>query len=104
MKKKIMPVSPGELLLEEFLIPLNLSKYRLAKDIGVSAQRVGQIVAGKRAISPDTDLRLCKYFGLTEGYWMRIQVMYDLETEKKHIKNQIEKIIPFSKQNLSNHC
>lgn len=75
--RTITPVSPGEMLEEEFLKPLGLSKYRLAKDIGVPAQRIGDIVAGKRAITADTDLRLCRYFGLSDGWWLRGQANYD---------------------------
>ena len=67
------PITPGELLSEEFLKPLGLSQYRLAKEIGVPAQRIGQIVLGRRAITADTDLRLCRFFGLTDGYWLRAQ-------------------------------
>jgi addiction module HigA family antidote len=66
-------VTPGELLLEEFLKPTNLSQYRLAKEIGVPPQRIGEIIAGKRAITADTDLRLCRFFGLSNGYWLRAQ-------------------------------
>jgi antitoxin HigA-1 len=71
--RAIAPVSPGEMLEEEFLKPLGLTKYRLAKDIGVPPQQIGDIVAGKRAITADTDLRLCKYFGLSEGWWLQGQ-------------------------------
>lgn len=101
--KKLNPVTPGELLLEEFLVPMNLTKYRLAKDINVSAQRIGQIVAGKRAITADTDLRLCKYFGLSEGYWLRLQNKYDVEVEKSKIRKQLDQIVPFAKLHLNNH-
>ncbi len=65
------PVTPGELLREEFLVPMGISQYRLAKAIGVPAQRIGEIVAGKRSITADTDLRLCRFFGLSNGYWLR---------------------------------
>jgi addiction module HigA family antidote len=75
----LQPVSPGELLREEFLVPMGISKYRLAKEIGVSAQRIGEIVASRRSITADTDLRLCRYFGLSNGYWLRAQVAYDTE-------------------------
>jgi addiction module HigA family antidote len=101
--EKLTPVTPGEILLEEFMIPMKLTKYRLAKDIGVSAQRIGQIVAGKRAISADTDLRLCKYFGLSEGYWLRLQNKYDVVIEKDKIKDQLELIIPIAKRNDNLH-
>ena len=73
---KFNPVTPGELLLEEFLRPMGLSQYRLAKEIDVPAQRIGEIVAGKRAITADTDLRLCRFFGLSSGYWLRAQVTF----------------------------
>ena len=75
--RTIAPASPGEMLEEEFLKPLGLSKCRLAKDIGVPPQRIGDIVAGKRAITADTDLRLCRYFGLSDGWWLRGQASYD---------------------------
>jgi addiction module HigA family antidote len=71
MMRKLRPVTPGDLLLEEFLKPMGVSRYRLAKEIGVPAQRIGDIVAGKRAITADTDLRLCRFFGLSKGYWLR---------------------------------
>jgi antitoxin HigA-1 len=76
--RTVAPVSPGEMLEEEFLKPLGLTKYRLAKDIGVPPQRIGDIVAGKRAITADTDLRLCRYFGLSDGWWLRGQASYDI--------------------------
>lgn len=98
--QKLIPVTPGELLLEEFMIPLNLTKYRLAKDIGVSAQRIGQIVAGKRAITADTDLRLCKYFGLSEGYWLRLQNKYDVVLERDRIKDQLDLIVPYALRHI----
>ena len=75
--RTVPPVSPGEMLEEEFLKPLGLTKYRLAKDIGVPPQRIGDIVAGKRAVTADTDLRLCRYFGLSDGWWLRGQAAYD---------------------------
>ena len=74
--RKLKPVTPGELLLEEFLRPMGISQYRLAKEIGVPAQRIGDIVAGKRAITADTDLRLCRFFGLSNGYWLRAQAAH----------------------------
>ena len=76
--RTVAPVSPGEMLDEEFLKPLGLTKYRLAKDIGVPPQRIGDIVAGRRAITADTDLRLCRYFGLSDGWWLRGQANYDM--------------------------
>jgi addiction module HigA family antidote len=77
--RKLKPVTPGELLLEEFLKPMGLSQYRLAKEIGVPARRIGDIVLGKRTITAATDLRLCRFFGLSNGYWLRAQAAYSEE-------------------------
>ena len=98
MIKTIAPVSPGELLNEEFLQPLGITKYRIAKEIDVPAQRIGDIVAGKRAITADTDLRLCKYFRLSSGYWLRVQNKFDLELARQKIQEQLDRIepIPFN--------
>jgi addiction module HigA family antidote len=83
---RIAPVTPGELLLEEFLKPLGIIQYRFAKEIGVPALRIGDIVAGKRAITADTDPRLCRFFGLSRGYWLRAKVAHDTEaTEREPI-------------------
>jgi addiction module HigA family antidote len=92
--KKIKPVTPGEMLEEEFLKPLGLTKYRLAKDIGVPAQRIGDIVAGKRAITADTDLRLCRYFGLSDGWWLRGQMEYDMAITKAKMGRILSAIQP----------
>jgi addiction module HigA family antidote len=92
--KKIKPVTPGEMLEEEFLKPLGLTKYRLAKDIGVPAQRIGDIVAGKRAITADTDLRLCRYFGLSDGWWLRGQMEYDMAITKAKMGRILAAIQP----------
>jgi antitoxin HigA-1 len=86
--RTVAPVSPGEMLEEEFLEPLGLSKYRLAKDIGVPAQRIGDIVAGKRSITADTDLRLCRYFGLSDGWWLRGQASYDTAIAKDAMREE----------------
>lgn len=88
------PVMPGELLQKEFLLPLGITKYRIAKDIGVPAQRIGDIVAGKRSVTADTDLRLCKYLGLSAGYWLRVQNEYDTEMARRKIQSQLDEIIP----------
>ena len=93
--KKLQPVTPGDLLWHEFLVPLGITRYRLAKEIGVPAQRIGDIVMGKRSITADTDLRLSRYFGLTEGFWLRAQAACDLEIARDAIKEEIQKIIPF---------
>lgn len=96
MNELLDPVTPGELLSEEFLKPMGLSQYRLAKEIGVPAQRIGQIVLGRRAITADTDLRLCRFFGLTDGYWLRAQEAYDLEVTRRKLAPELRRIRPFS--------
>ena len=96
--KRLAPVSPGEMLIEEFLKPMGISKYRLAKDIGVPAQRIGEIVAGRRAITADTDLRLCRYFGLTDGWWLRGQVRFDMERARDSLTAELRKIRPIAEQ------
>ena len=96
MNERIDPVSPGELLKEEFLIPLGISQYRLAKETGIPAQRIGQIVLGRRSITADTDLRLCRFFGLTDGYWLRAQVAYDTELARRELEPELAKISPWS--------
>jgi antitoxin HigA-1 len=93
---KLKPVTPGELLREEFLKPMGMSQYRLAKEIGVPAQRIGEIVAGKRAITADTDLRLCRFFGLSNGYWLRAQAAYDTEVAEDALSDTLKKIKPWS--------
>ena len=87
-------ITPGELLKEEFLEPRGISQYRLAKEIGVPAGRIGQIVAGKRAITADTDLRLCRFFGLSNGYWLRAQAAYDTEVAEHELADELAKITP----------
>ena len=91
----LKPVTPGELLLEEFLLPMELSQYRLAKEIDVPAQRIGEIVAGKRAITADTDLRLCRFFGLSNGYWLRAQAAHDTEVAAKTLAPVLRRIKPW---------
>ena len=90
--RAVPPVSPGEMLEEEFLKPLGLTKYRLAKDIGVPPQRIGDIVAGKRAITADTDLRLCRYFGLGDGWWLRGQANYDTAVARETMGDTLARI------------
>jgi addiction module HigA family antidote len=94
--KKLKPVTPGELLREEFLLPMGISQYRLAKEIGVPAQRIGEIVAGKRSITADTDLRLCRFFGLSNGYWLRAQAAYDTEVAEDALAKTIDRIKPWA--------
>ncbi len=93
--RKLKPVTPGELLMEEFLKPMGISQYRLAKEIGVPAQRIGDIVAGKRAITADTDLRLCRFLGLSNGYWLRAQVLHDTEVAERVLARELAKIKPW---------
>jgi addiction module HigA family antidote len=87
--KKLPPVHPGEILLEDFMKPLGLSQYRVAMDIGVAPLRISQIVRGKRAITADTALRLARYFGTTPGIWLRLQARYDLEVAQNRFGEQI---------------
>lgn len=93
--RKLIPVSPGELLKEEFLDPMGISQYRLAKEIEVPAQRIGAIVSGKRSITADTDLRLCKFFSLSNGYWLRAQAAYDTEIAEVKLAAELENIKPW---------
>jgi len=88
--KKIPPVHPGEILLEEFLEPLEISQYRLAKDISVPPRRINEIVHGLRGITADTALRLSRYFGTSERFWLNLQIRYDLEIEKDRLGKRLE--------------
>jgi len=89
-EQKLAPIHPGEILLEEFLKPMGISQYRVAKDISVPARRINEIVHGTRAISPDTALRLSRYFGLSERFWINLQARYDLEVEKDRLKDRLD--------------
>jgi antitoxin HigA-1 len=89
MSKEPPSIHPGEILLLEFLRPMGLSQYRLAKDIGVPARRINEIVHGQRAISADTALRLSRFFGMSERFWLNLQVRYDLEVEKDRLGEQL---------------
>lgn len=91
----LKPVTPGELLREEFLVPMGLTQYRVAKEIGVPAQRIGEIVAGRRAITADTDLRLCRFFGLSNGYWLRAQAAHDTEVAERELAGTLRRIKPW---------
>lgn len=88
-RKAHRPIHPGEILLEEFLEPMDLSQYRLAKDISVPARRINEIVHGKRGITADTALRLARYFGTSERFWMNLQIRHDLEVEKERLKGRL---------------
>jgi antitoxin HigA-1 len=84
------PIHPGEILLEEFLQPMGISQYRLAHDIGVPPRRINEIVQGKRGVSANTALRLSRYFGLSDRFWLNLQTRYDLETEKARLKGRLD--------------
>jgi addiction module HigA family antidote len=91
MEETLPPVHPGEVLLEDFMKPLGLSQYRLAKDIGVPALRISQIVNGKRAVTVDTAMRLGRYFGTSATVWLRLQVRYDLEVAERKMRDKINR-------------
>ncbi len=90
MTEKLAPIHPGEILLEEFLNPMGISQYRLAKDVSVPPRRINEIVLGKRAITPDTALRLSLYFGLSERFWINLQTRYDIEAEKDKLQDRLK--------------
>ncbi len=92
MAIKLNNIHPGEILFEEFLLPMDISQNKLARDIDVSPRRINEIVHGKRAVTADTDLRLSKALGTSEGFWLGLQTDYDLEEKKNAIKNQLSKI------------
>lgn len=96
--KRIANIHPGEVLLEEFLNPLDISQYRLAKDLHIPQTRVSQIVKGKRRITSDTALRLSKYFGTSAKFWLGLQEDYDLEESRLEIAEELEKIRKFENQ------
>jgi addiction module HigA family antidote len=91
MKKKFAPVHPGEILLEEFLTPMRVTQYQLAKDINVPPRRINEIVHGNRSITADTALRLSRYFGMSETFWINLQAHYDLEVQKDKLAGRLEK-------------
>lgn len=89
--KKIQPIHPGEILFKDFLEPLGISQYRIAKDISVPARRINEIVHGKRSITADTALRLARYFGTSDRFWLNLQMRYDLEMEKDRLKDRLQR-------------
>lgn len=89
--KKLLPVHAGEILLEEFLIPMGISQYRLAKDISVPPRRINEIVHGTRSISADTALRLGRYFGTSERFWLNLQAQFDLDVQRDRLGNRLDK-------------
>ena len=88
--KKLPPVHPGEILLEEFLVPMGISQYRLAKEISVPARRINEIVHGNRSITANTALRLARFFKTTEMFWVNLQTRYDLEVEKDKLADRLD--------------
>jgi len=88
------PIHPGEILQEEFLRPMGISQYRLAMDISVPPRRINEIVHGKRAITADTGLRLSRYFGTSERFWLNLQTRYDLELRKDHLGERLAREVP----------
>ena len=90
--KRLPPVHPGEILLKDFLEPLEITRYRLAKDLGVDPRRIHSIVEGQRAVTAETALMLAKYFGTSAKFWMGIQSQYDLEIEEDRIQKKLNKI------------
>ncbi len=91
MTRKLKPIHPGKVLAEEFLGPLGVTQYRLAKSIGVPPRRINEIALGKRAVTADTALRLARYFGASERFWLNLQARHDLETEKDRLGRRLER-------------
>jgi antitoxin HigA-1 len=87
--KKLAPVHAGEILLEEFLVPMGISQYRLNKDINAPPRRINEIVHGKRAVSANTALRLARYFGTSERFWLNMQAQFDLDVERDRLGNRL---------------
>ena len=95
-KRDFAPIHPGEVLLHDFMEPLGLSQYRIAKEIGVPPRRINEIVHGLRGITADTALRLSRYFGLTDQYWLNLQSLYDLQMAKEQLRNTLAAIEPLA--------
>jgi addiction module HigA family antidote len=93
-KKRLAPIHPGEVLLAEFLEPLGLSQYRVAKDLKVPARRINEIVHGDRAVTADTALRLARYFGTSDRFWLNLQTAYDLDVERDRLGARLERDVP----------
>jgi addiction module HigA family antidote len=87
--------SPGDILWHEFLLPLNMSQSALARALGVPPRRINEIILGKRAVTADTDLRLCRYWGLSDGYWLRLQTAFDLMQQRRRMGDKLDLIIPY---------
>ena len=95
--RKVLYPHPGEILLEEFLKPMGISQYRLAKEIGVSQRRIGEIVAGNRAVTADTGLRLSKFFAMSDGFWIGLQMDHDAANARESILHILVKITPWQR-------
>lgn len=91
---RLKPVTPGELLAEEFLKPLEITQSRLAQEIGAAEQHILEIVDGQREVTADIDLRLCRYFGLSDGFWLRAQIAQDLELARSRMQDELDRITP----------
>lgn len=101
MDTRLSPIHPGEILLEDFMKPLGISQYRLAKDIGVPPIRISQIIRGERSITVDTAMRLARYFGTSAAVWLRLQVRYDLESAQASLGPRIEQEVKVLNQAVS---
>lgn len=95
-RRNFPPIHPGEVLLHDFMEPLGITQYRVAKEIAVPARRINEIVHGKRNISADTALRLSRYFGLSDPYWLNLQALYDLQRAKEQLHDTLDAIMPIS--------
>ena len=96
MARQVTYPTPGEILREEFLEPLGITQYRLAKEIGVPQARIGEIVAGKRSVTADTGLRLSRFFGTSDGFWTGLQLDYDTAMARERLAETLEKIKPLA--------
>ncbi len=99
--KKLPPIHPGEILMEEFLKPMGISQYRLAKDISVPPRRINEIVHGKRAVTADTALRLGRFFGMSPHFWLNLQTRYDLEVTEDSLANRLDREVHGLKSNAA---
>ena len=97
-RKRLAPVHPGEVLAEEFLAPLELTQYRLAKSLSVPARRINEIVHGTRGVSADTALRLARFFGTSDRFWLNLQAAYDLDVERDRLGSRLEREVPVYKK------
>ncbi|MEO8323593.1 MAG: HigA family addiction module antitoxin [Actinomycetota bacterium] len=98
-RQKMTPLHAGEILLEEFLLPMGISQYRLAKEISVPPRRINEIVHGKRAVTADTALRFARYFGTTERFWLNLQAQFDLDVERDRLGDRLEREVSIRSAN-----